>query len=223
MSRARTDATQPLVRAVATTLARLVAVLVVLALAAVVVAGCGSDDDSKGSDDREARTTTSNSDDDPSDTGSDDDGTDDGTDDTSSDHEAGDDPDASGGGDGQPDGTPAQPIIQVRSPAPLSYVSGAFVLAGTAQVFEGDLRWAILDSSLEPMVQGRMTASCGAPCRGTFRARIPLRGVELGSWELHVWAPPVDDDDPARMHDTMVPITVTDQPVESVPLPEPGA
>jgi hypothetical protein len=32
-----------------------------------------------------------------------------------------------------------------------------------------------------------------------------------------VWAPPVADDDPPRVHDTMVPITVTAEPVAGSP------
>lgn len=116
-----------------------------------------------------------------------------------------------------PDGE--QPPIVVTSPESLGYVSGSFILEGTAQVFEGDLRWAILDAKLKPMAQGSFAASCGAPCRGKFRIRVPLRTVEVGSWELHVWAPPVADDDPARVHDTMIPITVTAEPVQGTPAP----
>jgi hypothetical protein len=112
------------------------------------------------------------------------------------------------------------PPIQVTAPASFANLYGSFVLAGTAKVFEGDLRWAILDAAQKPMAQGRMTATCGGPCRGDFRTRVSLRGVKVGSWELHVWAPPVADDDPERMHDTMVPITVTAQPVTDVPPPD---
>jgi hypothetical protein len=66
-----------------------------------------------------------------------------------------------------------------------------------------------------------MTASCGAPCRGKYRVRIPVAKVPVGSWELHVWSPNVADDGPARLHDTMVPVTIarTHTPGQ----PDPGA
>lgn len=177
----------------------LTALLAALALA-LLVAGCGSDD---GDDDTPSKstkttktTTTTTTDADPDDPG-----------------------DPTELPDPVPDGE--LPPIQVTSPTSLAYVSGSFVLAGSAQVFEGALQWAILDARLKPMVQGRMTATCGAPCRGKFRTRIALAKVPVGSWELHVWAPPVADDDPARVHDTMTPITVTAQPVDGSP--DPGA
>ncbi len=183
------------------TLTSLLTALLLLTVAALLAAGCGSDDGDD-SPKRSAKTTAT----------------------TTTDE---DDPDSPDDEPGEPTKVPDPvpegelPPIQVTSPEALGYVTGSFVLAGTAQVFEGALQWAILDANLKPMTQGRMTASCGAPCRGKFRARIPLAKVPVGSWELHVWAPPVADDDPPRVHDTMTPITVTAEPVEGAP--EPGA
>ncbi len=180
------------------TLTSLLAALVVLALAAMLAAGCGSSDDEGGGD---ATSKQSASDDEH-----------DGDEDPAEDEDA---EDPTPVPEPVPDGE--LPPIQVTSPTPLAYVSDSFVLTGSAQVFEGTLRWQILDEQLRPQRQGTITASCGAPCRGTFRARIPLRGVKIGSWELHVFAPPVADDDPDRVHDTMIPITVTEEPVEGAP------
>lgn len=173
------------------TLASLLAVLLVLMLAALV-AGCGSDDDGDDDDGVTKQAKTANED-------------------RGEDHAE----EATLVPEPVPEGE--LPPIRITSPTPLSYVSDSFVLTGSARVVEGELRWAILDARLEPMAQGRMTATCGAPCRGSFRTRIPLSNVAIGSWELHVWTPPVDDDDPDRLHDTMVPITVTDEPVEGTP------
>lgn len=169
--------------------------LALLALASLLAAGCGSDDDPKQRSTKQTKTTKT-------------------TTTTTTDDDEGDPTEL-------PDPVPEGelPPIQVTSPTSLAYVSRSFVLAGTAQVFEGALQWAILDAKLKPMVQGRMTASCGAPCRGKFRTRIALTKVPVGSWELHVWAPPVADDDPPRPHDTMTPITVTAEPVEGAPDP----
>lgn len=111
------------------------------------------------------------------------------------------------------------PPIQVTSPAQFANLYRSFVLAGTASVFEGTLRWAILDAKLKPMISGTTTATCGGPCRGKFRVRVPIANVPVGSWELHVWQPPVADDDPERVHDVMVPITVTATRVTDAPPP----
>lgn len=120
-----------------------------------------------------------------------------------------------------PDPTPEGelPPIQVTSPAAFANVHRSFVLAGSAMVHEGTLAWAILDADLRPMVRGTTTTTCGAPCRGRFRARVSLARVPVGSWELHVWSPNVADEGPARLHDTMVPISVTDRPVDA-PAPD---
>jgi hypothetical protein len=112
------------------------------------------------------------------------------------------------------DGRPTLPI-QVTSPAVFTSVHGSFELAGTAQVHEGELRWSILDSAYDELAAGAMTASCGAPCVGEFATTIDVSEVPIGSWELRVWQPGVADDDPERMHETIIPITVTAQPVDA--------
>jgi hypothetical protein len=117
-----------------------------------------------------------------------------------------------------PDGEVA-PIV-ITTPRPFSTAVGTLLLAGQATVFEGALHWAILGSDLKPMVEGHMQASCGAPCRGRYRVRIPLAKVPLGSYELHVWAPDASGRT-ERQHDTMVPVTISDQQVEGAP--EPGS
>lgn len=111
------------------------------------------------------------------------------------------------------------PPIVVRSPRAFEEVVGSFRLAGTAQVHEGTLAWAILDAKLQPMVQGTTTASCGAPCRGAYAVTISLMKVPIGSWELHVWSPNVADEGPRRLHDTMVPITVASKRTPGAPAP----
>jgi hypothetical protein len=181
---------------------RTLATSVVLLLLALLLAGCGGDDgESSSTSDSSSRTEDSATTEEPADA-------DDGDADDSAVTEEPFDPDTE------------LPPIQVSSPASFANLYRSFVLAGTAQVFEGDLRWAIYDASRKPMAQGRMTATCGGPCRGDFRTRVSLRGVKVGSWELHVWAPPVADDDPEHMHDTMVPIVVTARPVADVPPPD---
>ncbi len=112
------------------------------------------------------------------------------------------------------------PPIQVTSPKSFQSVYRSFTLEGTAAVHEGTIAWQILDADLKPMLVGYTTASCGAPCRGDFSAEIDVRDVKAGSWELHVFQQPVADDDPERVHDTLVPITITTGPVDDQPDPD---
>jgi hypothetical protein len=81
-------------------------------------------------------------------------------------------------------------------------------------VFEGAVAWQILDASDEPLASGTAQASCGAPCRGRFSTRIDVSKVEPGSWELHVFQPPVSGKEPPRLHDFIVPITITTGPID---------
>lgn len=122
------------------------------------------------------------------------------------------------------DGPPELPI-QVETPKTFASVHESFELSGTAVAHEGELRWAILDAALRPMASGSMTASCGAPCRGDFSTTVKLAKVPVGSWEMRVFQPPVADDDPERVNDTIIPITVTAHPVGDQPAadaPPPG-
>jgi hypothetical protein len=105
------------------------------------------------------------------------------------------------------------PII-VTSPSGFQSVHRAFTLKGTATVFEGAVAWQILDASDEPLAAGTAQASCGTPCSGTFSTKVDVSKVEPGSWELHVFQPPVADDDPPRLHDFIVPITITTGPID---------
>lgn len=181
-------------------------VLLLVALVAVAGAGCGGDDgaggDRTGASDDRSRADGTSAAGDAEDGGSD----------------RGDDaPEADGG--------PAPlPPIEVIAPPTFSSVHRSFVLRGTAQVHEGELRWAILDADLEALASGRMMASCGAPCRGKFSTRVDVSKVPVGSWELHVFAPPVADSDPPRVHDVILPITVVANPVDqpAADAPPPG-
>jgi hypothetical protein len=178
--------------------------LAVLAVGVLLAAGCGgSDDDSSKDDSRDASTTKTKTDTS-----------------TNSDVEAADE-----GEVGEPTAVPEpvpegeQAPIVVTKPAPFEQLVGSFVLSGSASVFEGALTWAILDARLKPMVTGNITASCGAPCRGTFRTRISLAKVPVGSWELHVWAPNASGQGNPRQHDAMVPVSVATQRTPGAPDP----
>ncbi|MEO6866751.1 MAG: Gmad2 immunoglobulin-like domain-containing protein [Gaiellales bacterium] len=112
------------------------------------------------------------------------------------------------------------PRIEVTSPKSFATLVGAMKLAGKAQAFEATINWAIMDHNEKPLKKGFITASCGAPCRGDFSERISLKGVPLGSWELRVWEPNASDEGPARLHEVMVPITISDQRIPGAPEPD---
>lgn len=177
--------------------------LALLALAALLAAGCGGSDGTAADGDRRDASPAETEDDTA----------------THSDVEAADE-----GEEGEPTAMPEpvpegeQPPIVISRPMPFEQLVGSFVLRGSATVFEGALVWAILDARLRPMATGPITASCGAPCRGTFRTRISVAKVPVGSWELHVWAPDASGRS-ERQHDTMVPVSVARQRTPGAPGP----
>ena len=188
---------------------RLVALLLLLLLA-VVLAGCANDDDG---DDGDAATRAETSQTDDGDA-ADDDG------ETSS-----DEPDAPGtatdpGNFDLDDPDRPRSPIRITHPLPFQTVAKRFVLRGSAIAHEGTLNWSIeRGDGSEPLASGGMTASCGGPCRGNFSTTIPLAGVPLGSFELRVWSPNVDDAGPERLDETMVPISIHSQIDPNAPGP----
>lgn len=115
--------------------------------------------------------------------------------------------------------------ISIDEPKAFETLVGSFVLAGRARVAEGNLRWTIQGARGRVLARGSITASCGAPCLGTYRVPVPLARVPEGSWELRVFAPGSADGGPARLHETMVPITVAARRIEGAPpvdAPPPG-
>lgn len=166
----------------------------------LLLAGCGSDDDASNSRTPSKATTTT-------DTAS-----------TTPDGDAEKTPDPTP----LPEPTPTgeQPPITVAQPATFAVVAKAFVLSGTASVTEAELAWAILGTDLRPLVSGRMSATCGAPCRGKYRTSVSLAKVPLGSYELHVWSPNSSEGGAARLHDTVTPITVAARIDPNAPAPD---
>jgi hypothetical protein len=120
----------------------------------------------------------------------------------------------------QPEPPPAldQPIV-VRKPTALDIVVKQFVLAGTASVFEANVNWELIDAHDKVALDGFVTASAGAPERGTFRTVVKLAGVKPGNYELHVFERSAKDG--SRRHDVLVPLTVyaraPEQPVGEIP------
>lgn len=187
-------------------LASLVALLLLLVASAALLGGCGKEEADEKDSPKGSERAAQSDDDAAGDKGS-----------RNDEDKDDDDPKPTPAPDPVPEGE--LPPVQLTAPAPFQELVGSFILQGTAQVHEGAIAWAILDAKLRPMVTGRAQASCGAPCRGKFRIRIPLKGVPLGSWELHAWSPNVADEGAERLHDTMVPITVTDRRTPGAPAP----
>lgn len=109
--------------------------------------------------------------------------------------------------------------ITITAPKAFETLVGTMVLQGRARVAEGALAWTIQSGQPRPLASGRMTATCGAPCRGTYRTPIPLGRVPAGSYELHVFAPNAGEG-PARLHETMVPITIATERIPGAPPPD---
>lgn len=131
-----------------------------------------------------------------------------------------------GGGDGPEGGVPGSSgRISIGEPSPFATVTRTFVLAGTATTTEGALQWELRVGAGEPPVTtGRMTASCGAPCRGQYRTTVRAPRARPGSYELVVWETSAEDG--RRLGETFVPVTVVAQRDPGAPpsdTPPPGS
>lgn len=118
----------------------------------------------------------------------------------------------------------SSPIL-ISTPPIFASVFKSFKLAGSATAHEGELRWQILGPNEKLLLSGPIKVTCGAPCRGKFNTAVDVRKVPAGQYELHVFQPPVSDDDPLRVNDTITPITITTGPVDNFPpadAPPPG-
>jgi germination protein M len=67
-----------------------------------------------------------------------------------------------------------EPAIFVESPGVGADLSSPFLISGTAKVFEGTVLTRLVDSSGRRIVEVVITASRGAPGRGTFAKTVPF-------------------------------------------------
>jgi len=119
-----------------------------------------------------------------------------------------------------PEPTAEHPIA-MSSPKEFQTVAKSFTLAGRAIVDGGSLVWAIDGADGVPLIQGRTTASCAAPCTGEFSIPVVLTKVPIGSYELHVWSGKASDPASApRTYDTLLPITIARELPPGAPPPD---
>lgn len=95
------------------------------------------------------------------------------------------------------------PPILVESPLPGETVAGPLEVSGTANVFEATFEIEVLDAAGAVAGKRTVTASSGAPQRGTFDATVPLQ-AQPGSLELHVFD--VDQANGKRAHEVVIPL-----------------
>lgn len=96
------------------------------------------------------------------------------------------------------------PIILVESPADGQRVPADFAVSGTASVFEATLVVELRQGGAV-VVRRTVTASEGAPSRGTFSTR--LRAGSAGAATVVAYAPSAADGTP--QHVQRIPVTVT--------------
>lgn len=100
---------------------------------------------------------------------------------------------------------PLTPPILVESPLPGETVTAPLQVHGTANVFEATFEVEVLDASGAVAGKQTVTASSGAPERGTFAVSVPL-SAKPGPLELHVFD--VDQANGKRAHEVTIPLTL---------------
>ena len=118
------------------------------------------------------------------------------------------------GGAQAPDG---RDWLELDSPPALEELAGSFMLTGTAVATEGAVSWELLEVQVRVLRSGVITASCGAPCRGTFNKRISLKGVAVGNYFLQIYEASAKDG--TKLHIAGVPVTVVSSRRAETPLP----
>ncbi len=96
------------------------------------------------------------------------------------------------------------PTIFIASPAAGANVPLTFTVTGSAEVFEATLVVELVRGG-KVLVKQSVTASEGAPARGTFEAT--LRAPSAGDATVTAFAPSAEDGSP--QHQVDVPVTVT--------------
>jgi germination protein M len=96
------------------------------------------------------------------------------------------------------------PLILVEHPALGETVSSPLQVSGTASVFEATLRVRLVGPDGEALWEDTVTASDGAPARGTFAVGIPFTAA--GEGKLVVFSPSAADG--SEQHTFEVPITL---------------
>lgn len=67
----------------------------------------------------------------------------------------------------------AKGFITLTSPTVNATLQSPVIISGDASVFEAALQWRITDTGGRVIAEGNMTASQGAPGRGTFSVTVP--------------------------------------------------
>ena len=88
--------------------------------------------------------------------------------------------------------TSAKGGITVRVPVAFARVTSPVTISGDASVFEAALLWRVVDAGGRVFAEGSMTASAGAPARGTFSVNAtftPPAADTIGAIEVYDRSP----------------------------------
>lgn len=97
------------------------------------------------------------------------------------------------------------PAILVETPAPFDTVTSPLTIAGTANVFEANLSYALEDASGAEIANGFTTATCGTGCRGTFEVSVPFEWSGEPQGTLYVFE--ISAEDGSRTKIITIPLT----------------
>ncbi len=99
------------------------------------------------------------------------------------------------------------PAIFVDRPAFGAALNNPGRIAGTADVFEAQFRFAILDANGTKLVDQPISATCGTGCRGTFDVTVDYSVAKAQWGTLRVWDPSEVDGSPTAVRDYPVWLT----------------
>jgi hypothetical protein len=99
--------------------------------------------------------------------------------------------------------------IEVSSPRPGDVVTGLVTIAGTADVFEANVRYQIKDANGTILADGFTTATCGTGCRGDYTVDVPFEVTQEQAGTILVF----EESAESGKKINVVKVTVTLQPV----------
>jgi len=105
----------------------------------------------------------------------------------------------------QPPG-PEAPIV-VETPKAGESVSSPLKVAGTANVFEANVTFRLLDEAGDEIARGFTTATCGTGCRGEFSTQVIFR-VDAEQRGTLVLSDDDADGDGKPQHEVRVPVVL---------------
>ena len=107
------------------------------------------------------------------------------------------------------------PAIMIETPADDGVAANPMYLAGTANVFEATVNYAVTDWDGDVVAQGSTLATCGTGCRGDFAVEIHYEVGVQQPGSVRVWEASARDGSPVNVREHTVVLTPGTDAVEA--------